>query len=88
MFKNRLNHAKNLQRTNAAWMVPPFLNRMLAAAPFIVQVHKEVKKTVLYITVTHKSVDEMASLLNFDAEQRRQLKELMEANQRTFSVRP
>ena len=43
----------------------------------IVQTETTVTKTTLYITVSHLTVDEMADLYGFDAEQREYLAELL-----------
>ena len=43
----------------------------------IVQTETTVTKTTLYITVSHKTVEEMADLYGFDAEQREYLAELL-----------
>lgn len=43
----------------------------------IVQTETTVTKTMLYITVSHLTVDEMADLYGFDAEQREYLAELL-----------
>ena len=43
----------------------------------IIEVEVEVTVTTLYITVTHKTADEMADLYNFTADQRQQLAELL-----------
>ena len=43
----------------------------------IVQTETTVTRTYLYITVSHKTADEMADLYGFNEEQRRQLSELL-----------
>lgn len=43
----------------------------------IVQTETTVTKTTLYITVSHKTVEEMADLYGFDAEQQEYLAELL-----------
>ena len=50
----------------------------------IVEEEVEVTTTTLYITVTHKTVDEMADAYNFTADQRAQLAELLAEENRSM----
>lgn len=53
----------------------------------IVETTKTVTHTYLYITVSHKTVEEMADHFNFTADQRKQLSELLaEENRRLWSA--
>ena len=53
----------------------------------IVETTTTVTETTLYITVSHKTADEMADLYNFTADQREQLAELLaEANRSVWSA--
>ena len=50
----------------------------------IVEEEVEVTTTTLYITVTHKTADEMADVYNFNADQRAQLAELLAEENRSM----
>ena len=50
----------------------------------IVETTETVTKTTLYITVSHRTADEMADLYNFTADQRRQLAELLAEENRSI----
>ena len=50
----------------------------------IVETTVTVTETTLYITVSHKTADEMASIYNFTADQRRQLAELLAEENRSI----
>lgn len=53
----------------------------------IVETTKTVTRTYLYITVSHKTAEEMANHFNFTADQRKQLSELLdEENRRLWSA--
>ncbi len=53
----------------------------------IVETRTTVSRTYLYITVTHKTAEEMADQYNFSADQRKQLAELLaDENQRLWSA--
>lgn len=53
----------------------------------IVQTETTVTRTYLYITVSHKTADEMADLYGFNEEQRQQLSELLaEENNSLWSL--
>ena len=50
----------------------------------IVETTTTVTRTYLYITVSHKTADEMADLFNFNADQRQQLSELLAEENRSM----
>lgn len=50
----------------------------------IVETTTTVTETTLYITVSHKTADEMADIYNFTADQRRQLAELLAEESRSI----
>ena len=50
----------------------------------IIEEEVEVTTTTLYITVTHKTTDEMVDIYNFTADQRAQLAELLTEENRSM----